>query len=171
MTASNSNCIPSSDHDFVPRCGTPVRGNTHARPSTSSHDDCVSHSCMCKLPKSVYQGSWTSWPRSSSGITRGRRRKLKGWCRRHPGDSGRLHNYLSSSSEATDSAAFRPHGNTFYRATEFLNTQMGGAVNKESKEQRSTMSFTKKEMDEYIAKFMNIDRDHKGYITMVDLKR
>ncbi|XP_003739777.1 glycerol-3-phosphate dehydrogenase, mitochondrial [Galendromus occidentalis] len=57
------------------------------------------------------------------------------------------------------------------RATEFLNTQMGGAVNKESKEQRSTMSFTKKEVDEYIAKFMIIDRDHKGYITMVDLKR
>lgn len=57
------------------------------------------------------------------------------------------------------------------KTTEFLNTQMGGAVNKESKEQRSTMSFTKKEMDEYIAKFMNIDRDHKGYITVVDLKR
>lgn len=58
-----------------------------------------------------------------------------------------------------------------YRAIDFLNTQMGGAVNKESKEQRSTMSFTKKEMDIYIAKFMNIDRDHKGYITIVDLKR
>lgn len=57
------------------------------------------------------------------------------------------------------------------KATKFLNTQMGGAVNKESKEQRSTMSFTKKEMDEYIAKFMNIDRDRKGYITVMDLKR
>lgn len=56
------------------------------------------------------------------------------------------------------------------KAQEFLDVEMGGNVNKES-QQKQSISFTKSEMDQYVQKFQAIDKDHKGYISVVDLRR
>uniref|UniRef100_A0A2R5LDT0 Glycerol-3-phosphate dehydrogenase n=1 Tax=Ornithodoros turicata TaxID=34597 RepID=A0A2R5LDT0_9ACAR len=58
----------------------------------------------------------------------------------------------------------------YVRAKEFLDVEMGGNVNVMSR-QPLQMSFTKSEMDQFIAKFQTIDRDHKGYISVMDLRR
>ncbi|KAG0422319.1 hypothetical protein HPB47_001843 [Ixodes persulcatus] len=56
------------------------------------------------------------------------------------------------------------------KTREFLDVEMGGNVNKES-QQKLSMSFTKSEVDQYIQKFQAIDKDRKGYISVVDLRR
>lgn len=56
------------------------------------------------------------------------------------------------------------------KTREFLDVEMGGNVNKES-QQKLSMSFTKSEVDQYVQKFQSIDKDRKGYISVVDLRR
>lgn len=58
----------------------------------------------------------------------------------------------------------------FAKAKEFLDVEMGGNVNVMSR-QPSQMSFTKTEMDQFVSKFQAIDQDHKGYISVMDLRR
>ncbi|KAH7967724.1 hypothetical protein HPB52_002018 [Rhipicephalus sanguineus] len=56
------------------------------------------------------------------------------------------------------------------KAKQFLDIEMGGDVNKES-QKKIPMTFTTSEVDQYIQKFQAIDKDRKGYISVVDLRR
>ncbi|KAL3196239.1 hypothetical protein MRX96_015541 [Rhipicephalus microplus] len=56
------------------------------------------------------------------------------------------------------------------KAKQFLDIEMGGDVNKES-QKKLPMTFTTAEVDQYIQKFQAIDKDRKGYISVVDLRR
>ncbi|KAG1676799.1 Glycerol-3-phosphate dehydrogenase, mitochondrial [Nymphon striatum] len=55
-------------------------------------------------------------------------------------------------------------------ALQFLNNDMGQAVNKESRTQ-TDLNFTKQEMNNYIQQFQLLDGNRKGYLTMNELQK
>ena len=53
---------------------------------------------------------------------------------------------------------------------EFLAQQMGQMVNRASREKMS-INLSKDEMQLYIKRFQMIDKDHKGYVSINDIRR
>lgn len=56
------------------------------------------------------------------------------------------------------------------KAVEFLAQQMGQMVNRASREKMS-ITLSKDEMQVYIKRFQMIDKDHKGYVSINDIRR
>ncbi|KAL1124181.1 hypothetical protein AAG570_001951, partial [Ranatra chinensis] len=60
--------------------------------------------------------------------------------------------------------------NQFESATEFLKNEMGEKVNRQSKD-KLPINLTKDEIQTYIKRFQIIDKDHKGYVSINDIRR
>jgi hypothetical protein len=57
----------------------------------------------------------------------------------------------------------------FEKAKEFLEIEMGGHINKTSRE-RAQINLTKEDMTKYIHRFQQLDKHKKGFITVNDLR-
>jgi len=55
-------------------------------------------------------------------------------------------------------------------ALEFLSTQMGKDANRAAKES-IPITLTKSEISEYVKRFTNLDSEHKGYLTVNDIRK
>ena len=55
-------------------------------------------------------------------------------------------------------------------ATEFLQNEMGQTVNRASRD-KIPINLTKEEIQLYIKRFNIIDKDHKGYVSINDIRR
>lgn len=56
-------------------------------------------------------------------------------------------------------------------ATEFLNTEMGLAVNRTSKDKPSSFNLSPEEVKTYEKRFAVIDKEKKGYVSITDIRR
>lgn len=55
-------------------------------------------------------------------------------------------------------------------ASHFLATEMGMSVNRASRD-KIPITLSKEEIKMYIHRFQLIDRDHKGYVSINDIRR
>lgn len=55
-------------------------------------------------------------------------------------------------------------------ATNFLATEMGLSVNRASRD-KIPITLSKEEIKMYVSRFQLIDRDHKGYVCINDIRR
>ena len=58
----------------------------------------------------------------------------------------------------------------FEEAKVFLQNEMGQMVNRTSRD-KIPINFSKEEIQSYIKRFQIIDKDHKGYVSITDIRR
>jgi glycerol-3-phosphate dehydrogenase len=58
----------------------------------------------------------------------------------------------------------------FEEAKVFLQNEMGQMVNRTSRD-KSPINLSKEEIQSYIKRFRIIDKDHKGYVSITDIRR